>query len=154
MNDPVFLALMQNGKLLLDFPEQFRAWTSRFEGDEVEVIVRKRRAKRSDAQNRAMWALLNEWARQEGHTPDDLKDDVMGEAFGWSETPSPITHRVTPKRTRTSQLNTADFCHLIEEILRLAAECGVVLMAPDEYRRAKDTERRKLARQQARQQAA
>jgi hypothetical protein len=143
---PVFLGLVQDGRLHLDFKAQYDAYIKRFEGDEVEVEVRKRRTKRSLRQNAAMWVLLGAWARAEGHNVNDLKDDVMGEAFGWSETPSPITGRVVPKRARTSELDVSDFCHLIETILETAAGCGVVLQAPDEYRKAKESESKRLAR--------
>ena len=149
MTSPVFLGLVQSGRLHLDFPAQYRAFIQRFEGDEVEIEVRKRRTKRSLRQNSALWALLTEWARAESYDINDLKDDVMGEAFGWSDTASPLKGRVVPVRNRTSELSVEDFCHLIETILEKAAFCGVVLMAPDEYRKAKEAAAKRAARKKA-----
>ena len=147
MNAPAFLGLVDDhGKVHLDFPRQFYAYAKRFIGDEVEVEIRKRRSKRSDRQNRAMWALLHEWSRhQEGTSPNSLKDDVMGITFGWSD-PSPMTGRVYPMHPHTSDLSVEEFCRVIEAILHLAAEhSGVVLQAPDEYRKAKEAAAKRKA---------
>lgn len=142
MNAPVIFVGTgtDDGRIVYELPSKIRSAhvAKRFPGVVVEVEIREFQTKRTARQNRALWALLNAWAREGGHSPDDLKDDVMGEVFGWNETPSPITHRVTPKRPSTSSLNVADFCHLIEEILRIAAECGVWLESPAEYRKAKE----------------
>ena len=148
MDAPAFLGLVDDsGRVHPDFPRQFHGYCKRFVGDEVEIIVRKRKTKRSDRQNRAMWALLHEWARnQEGTTVGSLKDDVMGITFGWTD-PSPMTGRVYPRCPNTSNLSVEDFCTVIEAILQLAAEhSGVVLLAPDEYRKANDAAARKAAK--------
>jgi hypothetical protein len=139
------------GKLLLDFPTAFKAYVRKFAGDEVELEIRRKREKRSLRQNAAFWAMLTEWARSEGWTLDDLKDAVMAEAFGTEEITMPITGelRRVPAKRHSSALTVTEFVHLIEETMRLAAECGVVLMAPDEYKKAKEVAQKKAARQAA-----
>jgi hypothetical protein len=95
--------------------------------------------------------LLHPWARERGWQTDDLKDIMLGIAFGHIEKVMPITGEIRQvlAKPRSSRLNVTDFCHLIEEVLRVAAEDDYWLEAPDEYRRAKEA-----AAKQARKQAA
>lgn len=137
------------GRIHLDFPLQQRAYCKRhLAGTVIDVQVREQRSTRSDRQNRALWALLQEWARPKGWTPDELKDSMLGIAFGTVERVMPITGEIrhVPAKPRSSKLNVTDFCHLIEEVLRVAAEDGVWLMAPDEYRKSKEAAARKAAK--------
>ncbi len=102
-----------------------------------------------------MWALLNAWCDKadQGWRPDDLKDAVMGVVFGTIEIRKPLTNEVVrvPARVSTSSLNVTDFCKVIEAILELAAtsEPAVWLEAPDEFRQAKEKERRQAAKRAA-----
>jgi hypothetical protein len=139
------------GKLLLDFPSAFKAFVRKFAGDEVELEIRRKREKRSLRQNAAYHAMITPWCREEGHAIDELKRDLLMEIFGTEEHTNPITGVVTlvPKEARTSHLSVTDFCQLIEETMRIAAECGYVLVAPDEYRKAKEQAQKKAARQAA-----
>ena len=52
-----------------------------------------------------------------------------------------------PAETSTARLSKAKFCTLIEGVLEMAAEQdGIYLDAPDQYRKAKQQEARRLAR--------
>lgn len=112
------------------------------------------RTKRSDRQNRAMWALLNTWCREAGHgwRPDDLKDAVMGIVFGHIEVTQPITGEIIKvlAKPHTSTLTVSEFCEVIEGILELAAtsEPSVFLESPTEYREAKEKAMKLAARKQ------
>lgn len=127
------------GKLLLDFPSQFKAFAKRFAGDEVEIELRKRREKRSLRQNAGFHAMIEPWCREEGHRVDELKRDLLREIFGHDEYVSPITKAISlvPAKAHTSGLTVQEFCLLIEETMRIAAECGYVLVSPEEYKLAK-----------------
>jgi len=105
----------------------------------IEYEVREQRTKRTARQNRAFHALIAAWAQQRGWSPDHLKEAVKGLVFGHVEVVMPLTGEIRqePARPHTSRLNVTDFCFLIDETLRLAAEDNVWLEAPDEYRRAK-----------------
>lgn len=138
-----------DGKLHLDFPAQLRAYCrKRLAGLQVELEVREMRTKRSDRQNRALWALLSPWAKERGWRTDALKDVVMGIAFGHIEEIIPLTGEVMKvlAKPRSSHLSVTEFCHLIETILETAAEDDYYLDTPDEYRKAKEAERRKAAK--------
>lgn len=116
----------------------------------LDVEIREHRAKRSDRQNRALWALLSEWCRQadQGWRPDDLKEAVLGIVFGTITTVQPLTGQpiTRPAKDRSSQLNVSEFVQVIDAILELAAtsEPPVWLMAPDEYTKAKAAAAKKL----------
>lgn len=134
------------GRIHLDFPNQQRAYCKRrLAGLCIEIEIREQRTRRSDRQNRALWALLQPWARERGWQPDHLKDVMLGIAFGHIEHVAPITGEVLQvlAKPRSSRLNVTEFCHLIEEVLRVAAEDDYWLDAPDEYRKAKEAAEKK-----------
>lgn len=141
------------GRIVPEFPAQAQAYCKRHfpAGTCIEYEVREQRSKRSDRQNRALWALLSDWARARGWQPDQLKDVMLGIAFGHVETVMPITGEVVKvlAKPRSSHLNVTDFCHLIEEVLRVAAEDDHWLQAPDEYRKAKELAEKQAARNAA-----
>lgn len=146
----VFLGMVAaDGKVIPDFPSQFRAYCkAKLAGQSVEIEIRPQSSKRSKRQNRALWALLSAWARERGWSPDELKDVMMGIAFGHLEAVMPVTGEIRKvlAKPHSSTLSVLDFCHLIEEVLRVAAEDGVLLQAPDEYRKAKEAAARKAAK--------
>lgn len=151
---PHYARVLPDGSLKFEFEKQQKAFCLRQFGVDayLDVEIRQHRDKRSDRQNRAMWALLNSWClvANQGWRPDDLKDAVMGTVFGTLEMTMPITGEVKRvlARPSTSSLNVTDFCTVIEAILELAAtsEPSVYLLAPDEFRRAKEEMERQRAR--------
>lgn len=153
MSLPHYAVVLEDGSLRFEFPAQQKAFCKRLGiGACVDVEIREHRDKRSDRQNRALWALLHAWCKEadQGWRPDDLKDAVMATVFGTLERTMPITGEVKRvlARPSTSSLNVTDFCTVIEAILELAAtsEPSVYLQAPDEYRRAKELAARKQAK--------
>ncbi len=142
----------EDGAIHLDFPHQQRAYCKRrFAGKCIEVEIREQHTRRSDRQNRALWALLHPWARERGWQTDELKDVMLGIAFGHIEQLMPLTGEIRQvlAKPRSSRLNVTDFCHLIEEVLRVAAEDDYWLEAPDEYRKAKEAAAKKARKKAA-----
>ena len=147
--------LTADGGVVWDFPAQVKAYRRRlFATTDGQVTGQfyPMRSKRSDRQNRALWALLNAWCREadQGWRPDDLKDAVMAQVFGTIEVTNPITGEIgrALAKPHTSTLTVSEFCAVIEAILELAAtsEPSVFLDAPDEFRKAKEKERKQAAR--------
>lgn len=132
-----------DGKLRWDFPSQVRAFIATFKGCEVEVEIREKRKKRTLDQNAGFHAMVTPWARDEGHNITELKRDLMGEVFGWDDRVSPLSQNRMPKIPHTSDLTVAQFSELIERTLDIAAGTGYVLVAPDEYRAAKEAAAKK-----------
>lgn len=146
-----FAILTDSGDLKFEFAPQQRAFCLKTYGAGacLDVDIREHREKRSARQNRALHALLQPWAKERGWNPDHLKLKMLEIAFGTIEQLEPITNRIVlvAAEPHSSRLNVTKFCHLIEEVLRVAAEDGYWLESPDEYRRAKELAARKAAKQ-------
>lgn len=138
----VFIGLVSEDgdKLALDFPKAFKAFYKRFAGHEVELEIRKRRFAKTRLQEKGFHAMITPWANDAGHRIDDLKFDLLGEIFGWNEKPSPLTGKVLPLKPHTSELTREEYSQLIEGTLEIAASCGYVLEAPNEYKERKQKE--------------
>lgn len=145
--DPaVFIgAVDADGRIHLDHPQQQRAYCrAKLAGQAVDVIVAPQGAMKSRLQEMGFHAMLKPWVK-EGQRIDDLKRDLLVHIFGHREHANPITGEVTlvPRELHTSTLSRAKYSELIERTLEIAAECGVWLEAPHEYRERKAREARK-----------
>ena len=147
---PHYAVVTDTGDLVFEFARQQRSYCLQLgAGTCVDVEIREHRAKRSDRQNRALWALLTAWCLEadQGWRPDELKEVMLGRVFGTIERVQPLTGEIVKVNAEpsSSKLNVTKFCALIEGILETAAEStpSVFLLAPDEFLRARDIERRK-----------
>jgi len=138
------------GRVHLDFPARQRAFCKRKYAEKaVDVIIAPQGHAKTRLQEAGFHAMITPWAREEGHRIDDLKRDLLRAIFGEQEHTNPITGEVAMvlREPHTSTLNRAQYCELIERTLDVGAECGVVLIAPHEYREMKEKERKAAARQ-------
>lgn len=138
-----------DGRFHPDNPTQMRAYCKKkHAGQAVDVMIAPQGAMRSNLQNAGFHAMLTPWAREEGHRIEDLKRDVLRAVFGELEHVNPITGEVEKvlAEPHSSKLSRAKFSELIERSLDIAAECGVVLIAPNEYRQMKEKDARRAAR--------
>jgi hypothetical protein len=138
------------GRIRLDFPEQQRAYCRRkLAGQCIDVIVAPQGHAKTRSQECGFHSMIAPWARDEGHRIDDLKRDLLRAIFGEQEHTNPITGEVTMvlREPHTSKLNRAQYRELIERTLDIGAECGVVLIAPNEYKELKEKERKRQARE-------
>jgi hypothetical protein len=134
------------GVLCFDFPSQQQAYCKRrFVGQPVDVIVAPAGHQKTRQQEKGFHAMIQPWAKDEGHRIDDLKRDLLRHIFGEQEHVNPITGEVLMvlREPHTSKLNRAQYSELIERTLEIAANCGYVLEAPHEYRERKEREQRK-----------
>lgn len=140
------------GRVAYAHPRHAHAWNKQFAGTLVSVQVYAFREKRSGRQNRALHVLVSLWARERGWAVETLKQFVLGRTFGWLEFTDPQSGEVLKvlAEPHTSSLSMAQFCVLIETVLELAAEDGVWLQSPDEWRKAKDALAKKAARAERR----
>lgn len=145
------------GHVRFAHPAQAHAYLrGKFAGQVIVGQFYPHREKRSDRQNRGFHAMVAPWAKAEGHRIDDLKDDLLAAVFGTVEVVSLVTGEVKQvlAEPHTSKLTVGQFCELVDRTLEIAAEQGVILVAPDEYRRTKEKERRRLERAAQKGQAA
>lgn len=151
------LTVDDRGHVRFAHPAQAHAYLrGKFAGQVIVGQFYPHREKRSDRQNRGFHAMVAPWAKAEGHRIDDLKDDLLAAVFGTVEVVSLVTGEVKQvlAEPHTSKLTVGQFCELVDRTLEIAAEQGVILVAPDEYRRTKEKERRRLERAAQKGQAA
>lgn len=145
-------AVDADGRIHLDFPGQQRAYCrAKLAGQCVDVIVAPAGLLKTRLQEAGYHAMITPWAKSEGHRIDDLKRDLLRHIFGEQEHVNPITGEVTMvlREPHTSTLSRAKYSELIERTLEIAAECGVFLEAPNEYRRRKEQQRGKRGKSEA-----
>lgn len=138
-----------DGRVHLDLPTVQRAYCKRkLAGQAVDVIIAPIGLMKSRLQEKGFHAMITPWARDGGHRIDDLKRDLLREIFGTVEHTNPITGEVTDvlAEPHTSKLSRGKYAELIERTLEIAAECGFVLEAPQEYRERQERERREAAK--------
>ena len=134
---PAFIGLVQDGKLHLDYRAQFDAYLRRFEGDEVEVEVRKRRSKRSTAQNAYWWSVVvPTLAEHTGYTRDEMHEALKAKFLSAEDLSLGLT-----KIGSTAKLNTQDFADLVDRVVLWAAESLGVIVPPPEPDARKRTKR-------------
>lgn len=128
-------------KLLLDYPDQFKAFYAQFAGHEVEVELRKRRTKRTLKQNAYLHAAIKPFADHCGYTVEELKLALLGECFGYHQ----VNGVTLPLKLHTAGLTTQEFVEITELLIQKAAEEGVLILYPEEWKR----ERKKAAKKAA-----
>lgn len=104
-------------------------------GREIVIELFDLPTRRSVAQNDGFWAMITPWAKEEGHDPDDLKRDLLGIVFGWSE--SPLSESRVPLKPHSSMLTKDEFSELMNRTVEIAARTGVILTLPNEYNDSK-----------------
>ncbi len=136
------------GRIHLEFPSQQRAYCkAKHAGECIEVIIAPEGTSKTRLQEAGFHAMIQPWAKGEGHRIDDLKRDILRAVFGEQEHVNPITGEIAMvlREPHTSKLNRAQYSELVERSMELAAECGVILVAPNEYTRMKDAKRKREA---------
>lgn len=138
----------QQGRVAFAHPGQAHAYLRQFKGQDISAQFYPIQAKRTSRQNRGFHACITPWAKERGWAIDTLKQFLLSRAFGWLEFVDPVSGEVLKvlAEPHTSKLTVSQFCTLIDTALELAAEDGVFLMAPDEYRKAKAVAMRKAAK--------
>lgn len=133
----------EHGKIHLDFPAQQIAYCKRRLALQcVDVLIAPQGALKTRLQEAGFHAMITPWAKGEGHRIEDLKRDLLRHVFGEVDHVNPITGELTRvlAEPSTAALNRAKYSELIERTLEIAAECGVILEAPHEYRERQQRE--------------
>lgn len=134
---PIFTGHVDdNGRLGLNEAErgQRQAHLRSLAGKDVEVVIRRKRSKRSVDQN-AYWhavpfPILAEALGYE--LIEELKYDLMGACWGWTR--SKAGHEI-PVKIHTSELDTADGAHFTDWLVQFGAMLpggGVIIPLPRE----------------------
>lgn len=138
---PIFTAMVSEDEIpRVVFPDTERRLRQKYlqtlRGKPVEVIVRRRRSKRSLDQN-AYWhsvpfPLLADYLGYDADEIDELKFYLMGEWSGWRD--SKNGDRI-PNKMHTSDLDTEEGAQFTEWLIRFGAKLpggGVRIPLPNE----------------------
>lgn len=133
----------EDGRIAFDFPSQAHAFNrEHFADHEVFVEVYKRRSKRSLKQNAAYHAAIAPLAEHLGYTVEELKLAMLGGCFGWKN----VSGVQLPERLHTSELNTEEFSDLMAYTNQIAAEHGILILDPSQWKAEKRKKERALKR--------
>lgn len=129
------------GLVSFDKPSEVHKFNAEHFGDhEVFVEIYVRRSKRSLKQNSAFHASIGPLAEELGYTVEELKLVLLGGCFGWKLSLGGVH---IPEKLHTSQLDTQQFADLMAYTMQVAAEQGVVILDPSQW---KSEQRKKLKR--------
>lgn len=138
----VGLVREDGSRLDFDFPSQYRAFIQTLAGHEVEIEIRRKRTKRTVKQNAYLHAAIKPYADHLGYTVEELKLVLLGECFGYHQ----IKGVTMPVKLHTSELSTQEFVDITELLIQKAAEDGVMILYPEEFKRERRKQERKAAR--------
>ena len=111
------------GKLKLDNPSYFVVDYQQYRDKEVYLTVAEVKRERSNNQNRYFHAVIAvPMADQAGISVDEMKRDLLIEAFGSIEVTRGKRTTTVPAQEHTSELDTSQFEHLCSTARRIASE--------------------------------
>ena len=124
MDEPFFGRVLPGGLLVLDKPQDYARHVRAHRGRFVELVLRKRRTKRSSKANRYYFGVVVKLLAE--HCGYDVQEmhETLAMRFLRIED-CPVTG--APRRKRTPQTDSAEFAEYVNHCIRLAAELGVVI---------------------------
>ncbi len=124
---PILTGEVKGGKLKLDAPQSYLVELSRFEGQRIELTIRKERHSRSLSQNKYYWGVIIEiLSNNFGYDKEEMHEALKFRFLKRHEDTALVTVGSTAK------LSTAEFTDYIDEIIRWASvEYQVVIPSAD-----------------------
>jgi len=124
---PIFKATVKHGKVVFHNLDLLNSYLISLENKDVEVIVRKKKKRRTNPQNAWYWAcVVGIPAEHFGYLPDEMHD-----AFKWMFLKRECKGKPVTVRSTTS-LTTTEFSEYTEKCRQWAAEEGINIPSPDE----------------------
>ncbi len=125
---PILYGKVKDGKLKLDVPQSYLVELSKFEGQRIELTIRKERHSRSLSQNRYYWGVIIEiLSNNFGYDKEEMHEALKFKFLKKHEDTDLVTVGSTAK------LSTAEFTDYIDEIIRWSStEYRVVIPSADE----------------------
>lgn len=124
----VFYGVVDAGRLKLDNPNAYLVHISSLNGKKVELVLRKRKSKRSLNQNAYYWSVVVEiLGKYFGYEPEEMHEALKFQFL-----------RITNDKglvsvMSTSKLSTDKFSQYVNRVVRWAAqEYGVYIPDPNE----------------------
>ncbi len=122
--------ISKQGGLTLDDPVRWRSRLVQLRGKRVKLVIASQRQLRSRSQNAYLWgvvyALLAEWS---GHTPEEIHEAMK---LRYLSRRIKLGSEAQLTTASTTDLNTEEFAHYVDEVRRFAAEQGLSIPDADE----------------------
>lgn len=134
---PFFGKIDINGKLSINDKSNFVKYLKQFKPinkdfTEVEILIRKRKSKRSLEQNRLWWLYITILANETGMLKDAMHE-ICKYKFLKKETVIESTGEIMEYIGSTTQLNKSEFADMIAELQQWASESlNIILPSPGE----------------------
>ena len=124
---PIFYGDVRGGKLKLDTPQSYLVELSKFEGQRIELTVRKERHTRSLNQNKYYWGVVIEiLSPYFGYDREEMHEALKFKFLKKHEDTNLVTVGSTAK------LSTTEFTEYIDSVTRWAAtEYQIVIPSAD-----------------------
>lgn len=122
-----FTGYVSEGMLIIRRRKDFDIECKRFEGNDVDIVVSKKKSIRSSPQNRYYWAVVvpavRDGLNDMGHdvNKEDVHDFIKA-TFNYKEIVNETTGEVFRLPLSTTRLNKSEFGELIEKVMRFASE--------------------------------
>lgn len=119
MTTPIFHGSITKGRLTLDNPERYLVYMAGLEGKRVELVLRKKRSKRSDQANRYYWGIVVQiLANHLGYEPSELHEALKIRFLSDRRE----DEKGLMKVGSTAKLSTDEFAQYVNRVVRWAAE--------------------------------
>lgn len=127
--NPVFTGTISEGKLKLDRPDRYQLQVLSLNGKKIELVLRRRKKKRTLPQNRAYFGIVVEYlAKELGFSTEQMHEALKVECAS----------RIDPKTgltiiESTAEMDTVRFIKYYEDVQRWAKEfLGFDIPSPNE----------------------
>ena len=122
---PVFYGRVLNGGLLvLERPKDYGRYVRSFAGKHVEIVLKRRRMKRTEKQSRYYFGVVVPLIAEHCGYEKDEMHELLAMKFLRIEN-DPVTG--SPRRKSTPETDTKEFSDYVDACIRLAAGLGVVI---------------------------
>jgi len=128
-----FGRVLPGGLLVMDKPKDYAKHVRSHHGRFVEVILRKRRSKRTSKANRYYFGVVVKYLAEYCGYDAQAMHETLAMRFLRIED-CPITG--APRRKRTPETDTTEFAEYVNHCIQLAAELGVVIPEPHQVEAA------------------
>jgi len=127
--NPIFQGKINKGKLILETPDRFWAHLSRYEGQQVELSLRKKKNQRSPEQNRAYFGIAVEiLCEHTGFGREEMHEALKQKFASRIDEKTGLTIVES-----TAGMDTARFMRYYDDIQKWAAEfLNVYIPSPGE----------------------
>ena len=127
--NPIFQGKINKGKLILETPDRFRVHLLRYEGQQVEFSLRKKKSQRSSEQNRAYFGIAVEiLCEHTGFSREEMHEALKQKFASRIDEKTGLTIVES-----TASMDTVRFMRYYDDIQKWAAEfLNVYIPSPGE----------------------